>query len=141
MKKLLVIFGLIGGVVCDAMMPTPFFTTLAHAAPFNCAEYKTRISNQSAKDAAKDIPSWAQGAKPCKKPVSESGNDFAKRLMAAQYPGKAYDTGPSSEYSMIKKGNYIPNGTNFIKPCACAFYRRLQYQTLGILTNSSFFIF
>ena len=103
MKKLLVIFGLIGGVVCDAMMPTPFFTTLAHAAPFNCAEYKTRISNQSAKDAAKDIPSWAQGAKPCKKPVSESGNDFAKRLMAAQYPGKAYDTGPSSEYSMIKK--------------------------------------
>jgi hypothetical protein len=75
----------------------------ANAASFNCVEYKTRLSNQSAKDAATDTPSWAKGEKPCKKPVSESGNDFAKRLMDEKYPGKIHDTGPTSEYSKIKK--------------------------------------
>ncbi len=62
--------------------------------------YKKRKSGQSAKEAAKDIPSWAAGKKPF---VGESGSAFAKRLMDEKYPEGGYPTGPGSEYSKLKK--------------------------------------
>ena len=62
--------------------------------------YKKRKSGQSAKEAAKDIPSWAAGKRPF---VGESGSAFAKRLMDEKYPGVNYPTGPGSEYNKIKK--------------------------------------
>jgi hypothetical protein len=54
----------------------------------------------SAKEAAKDIPSWAQGERPF---VNENGKTFAKRLLDAKYGPGEYPTGPGSEFSKIKK--------------------------------------
>ncbi len=41
-------------------------------------QFKKRKSNQSGKDAAKDVPDWAKGQRPFK---GEKGQDFAKRVL------------------------------------------------------------
>jgi hypothetical protein len=61
---------------------------------------KERIPGQSGKEAVKEVPSWALGERPY---TTEDGNAFAKRLMDQKYGAGNYETGPSSEYSKIKK--------------------------------------
>jgi hypothetical protein len=46
------------------------------------------------------VPSWAQGERPV---TTESGRDFAKRLLDDQYGAGNDPTGPGSEFSKIKK--------------------------------------
>jgi hypothetical protein len=46
------------------------------------------------------VPSWAQGERP---PTTESGRDFAKRLLDDKYGAGTYPTGPGSEFNKIKK--------------------------------------
>jgi hypothetical protein len=79
---------------------TPFATNSVLAA--TCIEYKVRLSNQTAKDAATDIPSWAAGERPCKTP-NEDGKAFATRLLTAKYGAGKYPVGAGSEYSKIQK--------------------------------------
>ena len=57
-------------------------------------------SGLSGKEAADDVPSWAQGERPL---TTESGRDFAKRLLDDKYGPGNYPTGPGSEFSKIKK--------------------------------------
>ncbi|WP_059171344.1 polymorphic toxin-type HINT domain-containing protein [Bacillus sp. FJAT-27445] len=64
----------------------------------NC--FKKPISGKSAKEAAKDVPSWAKHYKPYK---GQSGTEFAKRLMDDKYGPGNYKTGPDSEFNKIKK--------------------------------------
>jgi hypothetical protein len=61
---------------------------------------KKRKSGLSGKEAADDVPSWAQGERPL---PTESGRDFAKRLLDDKYGAGNYPTGPGSEFSKIKK--------------------------------------
>jgi hypothetical protein len=66
----------------------------------NTKKHKKRKKTESAKAAAKDIPSWAKGEAPY---VGESGKKFAERLCNNKYgPGK-YKKGPSSEYNKLRK--------------------------------------
>lgn len=71
---------------------------------FTCTEYKTFASNKTAKEAAKDVPSWVKqaGLRPCKSP-NESGNQFAKRVLDAKYGVGNWKTGPGTEHNQIKK--------------------------------------
>lgn len=62
--------------------------------------YKKRKPGLSGKEAADDIPSWASGKRPL---VSESGREFAKRLLDDKYGAGNYPTGPGSEFNKIKK--------------------------------------
>ncbi len=62
--------------------------------------YKVPKSGQSAEEASKDIPSWAQGQRPFE---GESGKDFAKRLLDEKYGAGNYETGPRSEFSQLQK--------------------------------------
>lgn len=83
------------------------FSLLSIATPsyaFNCLQYKTFASHKSAKEAAKDAPSWVKqaGLKPCKQP-NESGNQFAKRVLDAKYGVGKWRTGPATEHNQIKK--------------------------------------
>ena len=57
-------------------------------------------SKSSGKEKSSDVPSWAKGEKPKE---SESGNDFAKRLMDKKYGKGNYRTGPGSEYNKLRK--------------------------------------
>ena len=61
---------------------------------------KKRKAGQSGKDAADDIPSWAEGERP---ETDESGKEFAKRLLDDKYGVVNYPTGRGSEFSKIKK--------------------------------------
>jgi hypothetical protein len=54
----------------------------------------------SAKEAAKDVPSWAKGQRPL---TVENGRQFAERLLDAKYGKGNYPTGPGSEFNKIKK--------------------------------------
>lgn len=63
-------------------------------------KYKKPVSGKTAKEKAKDVPSWAKGHAPY---VNENGSEFAKRLMDEKYGPGNYSTGPNSEYSEIKK--------------------------------------
>ena len=63
-------------------------------------EYKKTVSGKSAKEAAKDVPSWAKGKRPYK---NENGNDFAKRLLDERYGEGNYKKGAGSEYNKIRK--------------------------------------
>ena len=60
---------------------------------------KTR-AGLSAKEAANDVPSWAQGDRPF---TTENGRQFAERLLDEKYGKGNYPTGPGSEFSKIKK--------------------------------------
>src|SRR5215472_4247591 len=55
---------------------------------------KKKKSGLSGKDAADDVPSWAQGERPL---TTESGRDFAQRLLDDKYGPGNYPTGPGSE--------------------------------------------
>lgn len=61
---------------------------------------KKKKPGLSGKDAADDIPSWAEGARPL---TTESGRDFARRLLDDKYGSGNYPTGPGCEFSKIKK--------------------------------------
>jgi RHS repeat-associated protein len=63
-------------------------------------EFKRSISGESAKQAAKDAPSWAKGKRPYK---GESGKDFAKRLLDEKYGKGNWDKGSNTEHNKIKK--------------------------------------
>jgi len=63
-------------------------------------EYKKLKPRISGKEGAKDVPSWAKGEKPYK---SESGNDFAKRLLNEKYGPGNYKKGSSSDFNKIRK--------------------------------------
>ena len=63
-------------------------------------QYRKPSSSKSAKEAAKDVPSWAKGNAPY---VGENGKQFAKRLMDERYGVGNYDQGVGSEYNKIKK--------------------------------------
>ncbi len=63
-------------------------------------QYKKRISGKTAKEAANDIPSWAEGQRPL---VGENGNAFAKRLLDAKYGSGGYSKGAGTEYNKIRK--------------------------------------
>lgn len=78
---------------------TPIYSANANS---TCKEYKVRLSNQTGKEAASNVPSWALGQRPCKNP-NESGTAFATRLLNAKYGAGNYATGPSSEFNQIKK--------------------------------------
>lgn len=58
------------------------------------------MSGKSAKEAAKDVPSWAKGNKPY---TNENGNDFATRLLDEKYGNGNYPKGAGTEYNKIRK--------------------------------------
>lgn len=62
--------------------------------------HKKKKSGLSGKEAAADVPSWAQGEQPL---MTENGRDFAKRLLDDKYGAGNYPTGPGSEFNKIKK--------------------------------------
>jgi hypothetical protein len=63
--------------------------------------YRKPKSGLSAKEAAEDIPSWAEGQRPF---VGENGKRFAKRVLDRQYGlNKWSNKGAGSEYSKLKK--------------------------------------
>lgn len=62
--------------------------------------YKKTKPGLSSKEAADDVPSWAEGQRPL---TSESGGQFAERLLDEKYGKGCYPTGPGSEYSKIRK--------------------------------------
>jgi hypothetical protein len=64
------------------------------------AQDKVPVEGKSAKEAAKDVPSWAKGNRP---KVGESGKDFAKRLLDEKYGPGNYPKGPGSEFNKVKK--------------------------------------
>ncbi len=61
---------------------------------------KKKKPGLSGKEAADDVPSWAQGNAPFD---SENGSEFAKRLLDEKYGDGNYPTGPGSEFNKIKK--------------------------------------
>lgn len=62
--------------------------------------HKKKKPELSGKDAADDVPSWAQRERPL---MTESGRDFARRLLNKKYGVGNYPTGPGSEFIKIKK--------------------------------------
>lgn len=62
--------------------------------------HKKRRSAESGKEAADNVPSWAQGERPL---TTENGREFAKRLLDDKYGPGNYPTGPGSEFNKIKK--------------------------------------
>jgi len=65
--------------------------------------FKEAIPNTSGKEAATDIPGWAQGAQPR---VGEDGEAFARRIMGYRFPGRPESTlpkGARSDWSKLKK--------------------------------------
>ena len=58
------------------------------------------MARRTGKEKASDVPSWAAGRKP---EPSESGRDFADRLMRERYGAGRFATGPGSEHSRLRK--------------------------------------
>ena len=63
-------------------------------------KFKEPVSGKTAKEAAKDAPSWAKGNRPYN---NESGKEFAKRLCDEKFGEDNYKTGSASDYNKIKK--------------------------------------
>jgi len=63
-------------------------------------QFKHKKAGLSGKEAARDVPSWAQGERPL---TTESGTEFAQRLLDAKYGQGTYPKGPGSEFNKIKK--------------------------------------
>jgi len=57
-------------------------------------------SGISAKEAARDIPSWARGERPL---IGENGRTFAARLLDEKYGKGSYPRGAGSEFSKLQK--------------------------------------
>jgi hypothetical protein len=62
--------------------------------------FKQRKIGLTDKEAANDVPSWAEGHRPLQ---TENGHQFAERLLDEKYGKRSYPTGPGSEFSKIKK--------------------------------------
>lgn len=62
--------------------------------------HKKTKTGLSAKEAAKDVPSWAKGQRPL---TTENGRQFAERLLDDKSGKGNYPTGPGSEFNKIKK--------------------------------------
>ncbi len=62
--------------------------------------HKKKRPGLSGKEAADDVPSWAQGERPR---TTENGRDFAQRLLDGKHGAGRYPTGPGSEFSKIRK--------------------------------------
>jgi hypothetical protein len=62
--------------------------------------FKMKKAGLSGKEAADDVPSWAQGEWPL---TTENGREFAKRLLDDKYGAENYPMGPGSEFNKIKK--------------------------------------
>ena len=60
---------------------------------------KKKKSRLSGKEAADDVPSWAEGERPL---ATESGREFAKRLFDEKYGAGSYPTGPGSEFNVTR---------------------------------------
>jgi hypothetical protein len=59
------------------------------------------VPGQSGKESASNVPSWARGVP---RRVGETPREYAKRVIDDKYgPGGGKDTGPKSEYNIIKK--------------------------------------
>lgn len=67
---------------------------------------KVPVPGVSGKEGAKGVPSWAKGERP---KVGESGKSFAGRLLGGKYGKGNYPTGPSSEWSKIRKWGIAPS--------------------------------
>lgn len=63
-------------------------------------QYKKPKSGQSGKEAASDIPSWAQGERPL---VGEDGKSYAKRLLDKKYGEGKYPDGANTEFNRLRK--------------------------------------
>ncbi len=61
---------------------------------------KKKKPGLSGKESADDVPSWVDGEQPL---TTETGREFAKRLLDDKYGAENYPTGPGSEFSKIKK--------------------------------------
>jgi RHS repeat-associated protein len=72
--------------------------TLENAANRILNTPKVRIAGQTAKEAAKDIPSFARGEVP---KVGETGEEFAMRILKKF--DRPLDRGPATEFSKLKK--------------------------------------
>jgi len=64
------------------------------------ATQKVSRAGMSAKEAAKDVPSWVRGERPV---LGEKGRDFATRVLDGKYGQGNYPKGPGSEFSKIQK--------------------------------------
>jgi RHS repeat-associated protein len=64
------------------------------------ATTKVPRAGLSAKEAAKDVPSWVRGERPL---LNEKGRDFATRVLDAKYGAGNYGKGAGSEFSQIQK--------------------------------------
>ena len=59
---------------------------------------KKKKAGLSGKEAASDIPSWAEGERPL---ATDNGREFAERLLDSKYGKGNYPTGPGSGASNI----------------------------------------
>jgi hypothetical protein len=64
------------------------------------ATTKVPRAGLSAKEAAKDVPSWIKGERPL---LGEKGRDFATRALDDKYGVGDYPRGPGSEFNKIQK--------------------------------------
>jgi hypothetical protein len=63
-------------------------------------QFKVPKPGVSGKEGAKDVPSWVRGLRPR---VSESGKDFARRVMDEKYGPGNWNEGTGSEFNKIRK--------------------------------------
>ncbi|HEV2953958.1 MAG TPA: RHS repeat-associated core domain-containing protein, partial [Candidatus Dormibacteraeota bacterium] len=70
----------------------------AYMAAHGAAIQQAKRSKQSGKEAATDIPSWADQPTP-----GEGGKDYAGRNCDRQFGAGNYSTGPGSDYNKLKK--------------------------------------
>jgi hypothetical protein len=64
------------------------------------AGFKIRKAGLSGKEAASDIPSWAEGTAPM---LNESGKQYATRLMNEKYGAGNWKSGPGTEFNRLQK--------------------------------------
>ena len=65
--------------------------------------FKEAIEGLSGKEAATDIPGWAEGARPY---VGENGDAFARRILRNRYPERpesTFERGARSDWSRLQK--------------------------------------
>lgn len=80
-----------------------YFVSKSDVLVHNCTgtpKKKVPKAKLSGKEGAKDVPSWVKGERPN---VSESGRDFAKRVLDKKYGAGNYSTKSNTEFSKIKK--------------------------------------
>jgi RHS repeat-associated protein len=98
--KAIRIGGVIGLTLGYLMDPPYQYAKDTVSVPDESQKYKVPKPGVSGKEGAKDVPSWAEGARP---KAGESGKEFAKRLCEQKYGKGNYDKGPGSDFNKIKK--------------------------------------